>query len=91
MGKRNYHRTIIVNASPEEAMKKISKVNLWWKKAFSGSAEKLNDKFTVPFDKEGIAFVNFRVSELQPEKKVVWKVTDCYLPWFNDKKEWNNT
>ena len=30
-------------------MKKISQVNLWWKKDFSGSAEKLNDKFTVPF------------------------------------------
>jgi hypothetical protein len=91
MKNKNYHRTITVNASPGEAMKKISEVHLWWKKDFSGRAEKLNNKFTVPFDKEGIAFVNFRVSELQPEEKVVWKVTDCYLPWFNDKKEWNNT
>ena len=22
---------------------------------------------------------------------MVWKVTDCYLPWFQDKKEWDNT
>jgi hypothetical protein len=43
MTSKNYHRTITVNASAEEAMKKISQVNLWWKKDFSGSAEKLND------------------------------------------------
>ena len=47
--KKNYHRTIMVNASAEEAMKKISQINLWWRKDFSGRAEKLNDKFTVPF------------------------------------------
>jgi hypothetical protein len=91
MKKENYHRTITVNASPEEAMKKISQVNRWWKKDFSGSAEKMNDTFTIPFDPEGKAFVNFRVSALEPGKKVVWHVTDCYLPWFNDKKEWNQT
>ena len=37
------------------------------------------------------SFVDFVVSELEPGKKVVWKVTDCYLPWFKDTKEWNNT
>lgn len=90
MEKNNYHRTFTVNASPAEAMKKISQIDLWWIKKFSGNAEKLNDVFTVPFNAEG-AFVNFRVSELEPDRKAVWEVTDCYLPWFNDKKEWNNT
>jgi len=89
MENKNYHRTIVVNASAEEAMKKISQVNCWWKKDFSGSAEKLNDKFTVPFTEP--SFVDFVVNELVPGKKVVWKVTDCFLPWFQDKKEWNNT
>lgn len=89
MENKNYHRTITVNASATEAMKKISEVNCWWKKDFSGSAEKLNDIFTVPFGEP--SFVDFVVSEIIPGKKAVWKVTDCYLPWFNDKKEWNNT
>lgn len=92
MKKQNYHRTITVNASPEETMKKISQVS-WWKKDFKGSAKKLNDKFTVPFGELNgeSSFVDFIVSELVPSKKVVWKVTDCNLPWFKDKKEWNNT
>ena len=37
------------------------------------------------------SFVDFVISEFVPNKKVVWKVIDCNLPWFKDKKEWNNT
>ena len=93
MENKNYHRTIVVNSSVEEAMKKISKINLWWRKDFSGTTAKLNDKFTVPFGELNgeISFVDFVISEFVPDKKVVWKVTNCNLPWFKDKKEWNNT
>jgi hypothetical protein len=89
MENRNYHKTLIVKASAEEAMKKISRIALWWRNDFSGDAEKLNSKFTVPFGAP--SFVDFVVSESAPGKKLVWKVTDCYLPWFKDTKEWNNT
>lgn len=92
MENKNYHKTIMVNASPEEAVKKISRV-IWWKKDFKGTAMKLNDKFTVPFGELNgeSSYVDFVVSEFVPGKKTVWKVTDCNLPWFQDKKEWNNT
>ena len=36
-------------------------------------------------------FVDFLISELVPDKKVIWKVTDCNLHWIKTKKEWNNT
>ncbi len=88
MKTENFHLIMKVNASAEEAMKKISQVNLWWAKNFKGTSEKLNDKFTVHFGK---TFVDFQISELVPGKKVVWKVTDCNLHWINNKKEWNNT
>ena len=86
--KKDFHRTITVNASPKEAIKKISQVNSWWAKNFTGSAEKLDDKFTVRF---GETFVDFLISEVIPDKKVVWKVTDCNLHWIKAKKEWTNT
>jgi hypothetical protein len=88
MENKNFNRTITVNASSQDAMKKISQVNLWWAKNFTGSAEKLNDKFKVDF---GSTFVDFQISELVPNKKVIWKVTDCNLDWINNKKEWNGT
>jgi hypothetical protein len=85
---KDFHKSITVNASATEAMKKISQVNLWWAKNFSGSAEKLNNTFTVRFGK---TFVDFTISELVPGKKVVWTVTDCFLEWIEAKKEWNGT
>jgi plastocyanin len=88
MEQKNFQRTISVNASAAETMKKISDVNLWWAKNFKGSAKKLNDKFSVHF---GDTFVDFKISELIPGKRVVWKVTDCNLHWIKAKKEWNNT
>ncbi|HVD97725.1 MAG TPA: SRPBCC domain-containing protein [Cytophagaceae bacterium] len=93
MENKNYHRTIMVKASAEEAMKKISQVDRWWGKEFSGSTKKLNDTFTVPFGEVSgeISFVDFVITELVPNKKVVWKVMNCNLPWFNDKREWNDT
>ena len=89
MENKNYHRTITVNATAAEAMKKIKQVNLWWGKNFTGSSEKLNDKFTVRFS--DTYFFDFQISELVPNKKVVWKVTDCNMPGYSDKTEWNNT
>ncbi|HTA84442.1 MAG TPA: SRPBCC domain-containing protein [Bacteroidia bacterium] len=88
MKTQDYHTSISAKVSAEEAIKKINQVNLWWAKNFKGKAEKLNDSFTVQFGK---AFVDFKISELVPGKKVVWKVTDCNLEWINNKKEWNGT
>ncbi len=56
MKKKDFHRTITVSASSEEAMKKISQVNLWWAKDFSGKAEKLNDKFTIRYTRNTDAY-----------------------------------
>jgi len=83
----SYKRT--VKASAKEAMKRISQVKLWWAKDFKGKAAKLNDKFSVYFGDD--TYVNFRISEAIPEKKIIWLVTDCNLGWINDKKEWKKT
>jgi hypothetical protein len=88
MEKKDFHKAMTVNASPVEAMKKISQVNGWWAKDFKGKASKLDDKFSVNF---GDTYVNFKISEHVPDKKITWLVTDCNLDWIEDKKEWKNT
>ncbi len=85
---QDFSLSLTVKASAKEALEKISKVNLWWAKNFKGKAIKLNDEFSVHF---GGTYVNFRISEVVPEKKIVWLVTDCNLEWINEKKEWNGT
>ena len=88
METKNFHKTITVNAPAAITMKKISQVNDWWAKNLTGKAESLNDKFSVHF---GETFVDFQISELIPNKKVVWRVIGCNLHWINNKKEWNCT
>ncbi len=85
---QDFNYSLTVKASAKEAMKKISQVNLWWAKNCKGNVDKLNDEFSVYF---GDTYVNFRISEVIPDKKIIWLVTDCNLDWINDKKEWKNT
>lgn len=88
MEKQNFQLTCKVNASAKEAMQKISQVNKWWAKNYNGKSEKLNDTFSVHF---GDTFVDFKISELISNQKVVWQVTNCNLHWIKAKKEWNGT
>lgn len=89
MGNNDFKSSISAKISAREAIRKISHVPVWWGINFTGSSEKLNDKFTVTMG--GDSFFDFTVAELIPGKKVVWLITDCYMPWYSDKKEWANT
>jgi hypothetical protein len=88
MKNQDFNCSITANVSAEEAMESICHVSDWWAKDFTGKAEKLHDVFTVKF---GTTFVTFNITEFVPDTKVVWRVTDCYLPWLNDKIEWKGT
>jgi activator of Hsp90 ATPase-like protein len=88
MKQQDYHCSITADVTPEEAFDRVNDVSGWWAKNLEGSSKRLNDVFTVHFGK---TFVTFTVTEFVPNKLVTWKVTDCYLHWINDKKEWNGT
>jgi len=88
MNQQNFQCSIAADVTPAEAFESINQVNQWWAKNFEGSSQKRNDVFTVRF---GDTFVTFKISEMVADEKVVWDVTDCYLPWLNDKTEWNGT
>lgn len=89
MEKNDFNCSITANISANEATEKISKVPEWWGVTVTGSAEKQNDAFIVKMG--GDSFFNFTVSELIPGNRIVWLVTDCYMPWYANKKEWAGT
>ena len=86
---QDFSLSLTVKASAKETMKRISQVKSWWAKGFKGKAGKLKDKFSVYFGDD--TYVNFRISEIVADKKIVWLVTDCNLGWIEDKKEWKKT
>ncbi|MBU6469993.1 MAG: SRPBCC domain-containing protein [Gammaproteobacteria bacterium] len=83
-----YTCSITVPVPITEAFAAIGHVADWWAKVFEGRAEALDDVFTVRF---GETFVTFRITEIIPDQKAVWHVTDCFLPWLKDKTEWTGT
>ena len=89
MAKQNFNLSISVNITAIEAIEKINKVPEWWGVTFSGESKKQNDKFVIKMG--GDSFFDMTITELIPDKKVVWLVTDCNMPWYSDKKEWAKT
>jgi hypothetical protein len=88
MTQKDYSVTIVAKITAKEAIDRISRVPEWWTKGFTGASAKPGDTFTVRF---GETFVDFRVIEVDPEKRIMWQVTDCNLHFIPNKKEWNNT
>ncbi len=88
MKKEDYTTNITVNATVKEAFEAINTITNWWTENLEGSSDKLNDVFTVNF---GTTRKTFKIVELIPDAKVVWLVTESYMPWNVNKNEWNGT
>lgn len=88
MKKQDYTATIVANINAKQAFQLVNNVAKWWTENTEGISAKLNDVFTVHF---GETFVTFKVTDFIEDQKVTWLVTDCYLHWLADKKEWKGT
>jgi len=85
----DFNISIKVAISAEAALEKISQVPQWWGVTVEGNTASLNDQFVIKMGAE--AFFNCTITELVPGKRVTWAIGDCYMPWYNDKKEWSDT
>jgi hypothetical protein len=90
MENKDYQGVILVDNSLTAAFESIaSGVNEWWVTNIEGSSQNPGDVFTLHFS--GEVFLTFKVTEFVRDQKIEWTVIDCYLPWLQDKKEWNDT
>ena len=85
---QDYSASITANITAQEATERINRVADWWTASFTGASGKVGDTFTVRF---GETFVDFAVVELDPSRRIVWRVSDCNLHFIEDKKEWKDT
>jgi len=85
----DYHTSIIVHATAQEAFNAINNVRGWWTENVEGSSEKLNDEFTVRFGDVHVS--TQKLVEVIPDKKVTWLVTYSRLNFIQKKDEWTNT
>lgn len=89
MEKRDYSVSILVDQTPNEVFNAINNVRGWWQGKIEGSTDKLNDEFT--YQMADVHFSKQKVTELIPNKKVVWLVTDSKISFVVDKDEWTDT
>ena len=89
MKKQDYHISITVDATAQEAFQSINNVSQWWTENLEGSSQKLNDEFTVRFG--DVHYSKQKLVEVVLDKKIVWLITDSKLNFLKDKQEWTNT
>jgi uncharacterized protein YndB with AHSA1/START domain len=89
MKTKDFTLTLLVDQRPEEVFKAITNVRGWWAETLEGASAQLHDEFTYRY--KDLHHSTHRLTEVIPNKKVVWLVTDSYLSFINDKKEWNDT
>ena len=89
MANKDYMVTLVVDAPAKEVFRDINNVTEWWTEELDGNSKKLNDEFTVHFGDVHVS--TQKLTEVIPDKKLVWLVTKSRLNFIRDKQEWNNT
>jgi hypothetical protein len=89
MKAKDFTTTIQVDKTPAEVFNAVNQPQKWWSGEFTGSTEKLNDEFTYRY--KDLHYSKQQVTEMIPNKKVVWLITDSTLNFIEDKSEWTGT
>lgn len=84
----NFTTTITVDPTPQKVFDSINDVAGWWGR-ITGSTAAVGDEFVyvVP----GLHYSGFRVTDLEPARRIAWLVTGSYLDFTAEKQEWNGT
>src|SRR4249919_3049231 len=89
MNTPDFTTTLLVDQTPREVFNAINNVRGWWSEEIEGNTEKLNDEFNYHY--EDVHHCRIKLTEVIPEKKIVWHVLDNYFKFTKDKSEWKDT
>jgi hypothetical protein len=89
MKTKNFTTTILVDQTPQEAFDAINNVRGWWSGEIDGRTDELGAEWTYSY--KTVHRTTQKITELVPDKKVVWHVTASHINFVKDKSEWDGT
>ena len=89
MQNRDFSTKILVDQSPAKVFKAVTNVRGWWSEEIEGKTANLNDEFRYHY--KDVHRCTIKLTEVIPNRKVVWSVLDNYFNFTKDKREWKGT
>lgn len=89
MTRQDFTTTFTVDATPKEVFAAITDVRGWWSEDVVGETTELGDVFR--FEVPGVHRTTQTLTEVIPDKRIVWHVTDSWIGFVADKSEWDDT
>jgi len=86
---RGYSTSCTVEQSPEQVYAAILDVGSWWTGQVEGRADEVGAEFSYRHPPQHYSLQ--RVVELDPGRRVVWRVTDSQLSFISEPGEWTGS
>lgn len=86
---KDFKTSFNVKQSPEEAFEAINNVGGWWSTGLEGLSTQEGNEFVYRY--KDLHYSRHRLTEVIPDKKVVWLITDSSINFVDDKNEWTGT
>jgi uncharacterized protein YndB with AHSA1/START domain len=89
MGTQSFTTAFTVEQTAAEAFAAVNDVRAWWSQGLEGDTHAVGDEFT--YRHHDVHRSTQRVTELVPDRRVVWHVIDGHLSFVQDTAEWAGT
>lgn len=89
MNTHSYTTTFLVDQSPEAVFAAIQNVKGWWSEVIEGSTQRVGDAFDYRY--ADLHRSTQTLVELVPGRKLVWQVSNSYLQFTADSREWDGS
>jgi hypothetical protein len=89
MSSQDYTTSFSVDQTPKEVFDAINNVRGWWEGDIEGSTNKVGGVFTYRYG--DFHRSKQKITELIPDKKVVWLVVEGGPNFVKDRSEWKGT
>jgi Activator of Hsp90 ATPase homolog 1-like protein len=85
----NYAVTLTVDQPAQDVFAAVNDPRGWWSQAIVGETDQLDAVFYYHY--KNIHRCTLQITELVPDRKVVWRVLHNDFNFIHDRSEWNDT